>query len=59
MKLEMSFTAPVVLLKSGEEIEGEAAHLYIDSNGVPQLLQILGKGPVTIPWCEVKRLSHA
>lgn len=60
MKLEMTFTSPAIVLDDGEIIEAESANLYVDSLGVPQLLQVVGgKQPITIPWREVYKISHA
>lgn len=60
MKPDMQFTSPILILKSGEELEADSATLYVDQVGQPQAIQLFGgKAPITLPWSSVDRIRHA
>lgn len=53
-----TFTSPVVTLLDGSTIEGESAVLYLGADSSPQIVQIKAKTVVSVPWSQIKTISH-
>lgn len=60
MKISASFQNPVIKLSDGSIVEGTIAHLYVseDSQVSPVFLQLIGKSVMTLPWREIKSITH-
>lgn len=49
-----------VHLKSGEQVVGAAAQIYVDAGGMPVVVQVSkADHKVTIAWGEVVKIEHA
>ena len=60
MKLEWSLSSPSVVFLDGTVAPFESADLYVDADGRPVVVQARGfdKSTATIPWSQIKRISH-
>lgn len=49
-----------VHLKSGEQVVGASAALYLDAGGMPVVVQVsMSDYKVTIAWGDVVKIEHA
>ena len=53
-----TLTSPTVTLLDGSVIEGESAVLYLAADSTPQILQIKAKAVVSVPWGQIRSISH-
>jgi hypothetical protein len=61
MILAWSLSSPSVVFIDGDPQTFESADLYVDAGGRPVLLQAraLDKSTWTIPWSQIKTITHA
>lgn len=60
LTLEWPLTGPITAkLVDGSTVEGESAAVYTDGQGHPQVLQVVSKTVVSIPWSQVVTVEHA
>lgn len=60
LTMEWPLTGPIIArLIDGSTVEGESAALYTDGQGHPQVLQVLSKKVVSVPWSQVLTVEHS
>lgn len=60
MQESWTLSTVTVHLKSGEQIAGPSAVMYIDAMNAPVVVQVSkGDHRVTIEWSEVVKIEHA